>query len=165
MSQKLVIVLVALSVVLIVGMGGGLFMMWSRLSALEKTVNPDDAMANGEVADADGQAIEQDSIGALYSLDTFIVNLKDADNTCTRFLRTTMDLELRDETGDLAQIMDKRLPQIRDSILMTLPSKTVENLQSTDGKLALRTDLIAQLNVLLKEELITNIYFKEFVIQ
>ncbi|MDY6949923.1 MAG: flagellar basal body-associated FliL family protein [Thermodesulfobacteriota bacterium] len=165
MSKKLVIILVALFLVLIGGMGGGLFMMWSKLSALEKTVQPEESTADGEVADAEGQAGEQDCIGPLYSLDTFIVNLRDADNTCNRFLRTTMDLELRGEAGDLTPTVDKRLPQIRDSILMTLPSKTVENLQSTKGKLELRTDLIAQLNGLLNDELITNIYFKEFVIQ
>ncbi|MDY6986673.1 MAG: flagellar basal body-associated FliL family protein [Thermodesulfobacteriota bacterium] len=165
MSKKLVIVLVALFVLLIGGMGGGLFMMWSKLSALEETVKPEESTADGDVTDTDGQATEQASIGPLYSLDTFIVNLKDADNTCNRFLRTTMDLELREQADDLTQTMDTRLPQIRDSILMTLPSKTVEALQSTEGKLALRADLIVQLNGLLKEELITNIYFKEFVIQ
>lgn len=165
MSKKLVIVLLALFVLLMAGMGGWLFITWSKLSALEEAIKPEESAADGEVTDKDGQAPEQASIGPLYSLDTFIVNLKDAENTCNRFLRTTMDLELRDKGDDLTQTMDTRLPQIRDSILMTLPSKTVEDLQSTEGKLALRADLIVQLNGLLKEELITNIYFKEFVIQ
>lgn len=140
-------------------------MMWSKLSALEETVKPEESTADGDVTDTDGQATQQDAIGPLYSLDTFIVNLTDADNTCNRFLRTTMDLELKGEGPDLTQTMDTRLPQIRDSILMTLPSKSVKDLQSTEGKFALRNDLIGQLNALLKEELITNIYFKEFVIQ
>ena len=100
-------------------------------------------------------------IRPVYSLDTFIVNL--ADKGGRRFLRITMDLELKDES--FAGEIDKRLSQIKDSILMILPTKRFEDISNVEGKIALRDEIMTKLNSLLKNEIITNIYFVEFVIQ
>ena len=65
------------------------------------------------------------AMGPIYKLDTLIVNL--ADQGGKRYLRITMDLELKPaENIDAKEVideMDKRLPQIRDTILMILPTK------------------------------------------
>jgi flagellar FliL protein len=74
-----------------------------------------------------------------------------------------MDLELQSET--LNEEMEKRLPQIRNMILMTLPSRRFQDIQSTEGKIALRNELMEKLNSLLKRNAIINIYFTEFVVQ
>ena len=100
-------------------------------------------------------------IRSVYSLDTFIVNL--ADKGGRRFLRVTMDLELKDES--LAGEIDKRLSQIRDSILMIIPTKRFEDINSVEGKIALSDEIMTKLNSFLKDGSITNIYFVDFVIQ
>jgi len=100
-------------------------------------------------------------IRSVYSLNTFIVNL--ADKGGRRFLRITMDLELKDES--FAEEIDKRLSQTRDSILMILPTKRFEDINSIEGKIALRDEIIIKLNSFFKNVIITNIYFVEFVIQ
>lgn len=97
----------------------------------------------------------------VYSLDTFIVNL--ADKGGRRFLRVTMVLELKDKS--FATEIDKRLSKIRDSILMILPTKRFEDINSVEGKIALRGEIMTKLNSILKAGSITNIYFIEFVIQ
>jgi flagellar FliL protein len=97
----------------------------------------------------------------IYPLETFIVNLAGKDGR--RFLRATIDLELRDKS--LAEKIDKRLSQIRDCILMLLPTKRFEDINSIEGKIGLRNEIMTKLNSLLKEGSITNIYFAEFVIQ
>ncbi len=74
-----------------------------------------------------------------------------------------MDLELKDES--LAGEIDKRLSQIKDSILMIVPTKRFEDINSVEGKIALRDEIMTKLNSLLKDGSITNIYFIEFVIQ
>ena len=74
-----------------------------------------------------------------------------------------MNLELENE--DLIDEMEKRLPQIRDVILVILPTRTYQDIRSAEGKTALRTEILAKLNGLLKREAITNVYFTEFVIQ
>jgi flagellar FliL protein len=74
-----------------------------------------------------------------------------------------MDLELG--IPELESEIEKRLPQIRDSILMILPSKRFEDISPVDGKIALRDEILQTLNGFLAKGEITNIYFKEFVVQ
>jgi flagellar FliL protein len=145
--------LVTLLLVLTVGLTAGFFMMWSKLSAL-------DTVGNTAVAAQNGQA-QSASLGPLFSLDTFIVNLADA--TRSRYLRVTMDLELT-TAADAAKIT-KKLPQIRDSILMILPGKQFDDIASMEGKIALRDEIIAKLNSLFARTVVTNIFFTEFVVQ
>jgi flagellar FliL protein len=141
--------------VLMVGMGGGLFLMWNKLSAIN-------IQANANAAGQPGQDGSPDQpLGTIYGLDTFIVNL--ADKGGNRYLRITMDLELG--VPDLEAEIDKRLPQIRDSILMILPSKRFEDISPVDGKIALRDEILQTVNGYLSQGEITNIYFKEFVVQ
>ena len=150
--------MMGLLVLLMVAIGGGLFMMWSKVSTLDQAVNP-------PIQDESQEAIEEESeeakIGPVIPLESFIANL--ADPGGNRFLRATMELELVND--DLTKEMEKRLPQIRDCILMILPTRTYQDIQTVEGKIALRTEIIAKLNALLKKEAITNIYFTEFVTQ
>jgi len=155
MLNKILVLLIGVMTMLILGLGGGLFMMWNQLSALNAQ----------SVADAGGQPDEvvslEQSLGPIFSLDTFIVNL--ADKGGTRYLRVTMDLELGN--SDLEDELYKRLPQVRDSLLMILPSKRFEDISTVQGKTALRDEMLEALNGYLGQGKITNIYFKEFVVQ
>jgi flagellar FliL protein len=97
----------------------------------------------------------------MYKMDTMIVNL--ADRGGKRYLRVTMQFELN--TPEVVEEIEKRLPQIRDSILMVLPAKQYADISTTQGKIALRDELMAQLNGYLKTGAINTIYFTEFVVQ
>jgi flagellar basal body-associated protein FliL len=48
---------------------------------------------------------------------------------------------------------------------MTLPSRKVDELQTAEGKSALRSEIISNLNELLGKETVRKIYITEFVIQ
>jgi flagellar FliL protein len=134
----------------------GFFALWSKVSAMEHMVS-----ALQEETDEPGKAGAGAGIGPLYSLDTLIVNLGDQGGK--RYLRVTMDLELKDPK--LVEAIDQRLPQIKDSILTILPTKSVDEINSAAGKLALREELTGVLNGFLSKDAVTNIYFTEFVIQ
>lgn len=155
MSNKILIMFFGVLMVFMLGMGGGMFMMWNKLSELSVQ-----AAANAGTNHAQGSNPEQ-PLGPIYSLETFIVNL--ADKGGNRYLRVTMDLELG-SAGLEAEVI-KRLPQVRDSILMILPSKRFDDISSVEGKIALRDEILEKLNGLLTLGKITNIYFKEFVVQ
>jgi flagellar FliL protein len=78
-----------------------------------------------------------------------------------------MDLELAGQpagkaTGDE---LAKRMPQIRDAILMILPTKRYADISTTEGKTALREEILNAVNGLLASGQVSRIYFKEFVIQ
>ena len=140
---------------LMLGLGGGLFMMWNQMSALNTQ-----STANASEQPGQGESIEQ-SLGPIFSLETFIVNL--ADKGGNRYLRVTMDLELGDPA--LEKELNKRLPQVRNSLLMILPSKRFDDISTVQGKMALRDEVLETLNGFLAQGKITNIYFKEFVVQ
>ena len=149
MSNKIVILLIGVVMILMLGMGGGLFMMWNKLS----TIN---MQANANTGEQPGQAatVEQ-PLGTIFALETFIVNL--ADKGGNRYLRVTMDLELG--IPELETELNKRLPQVRDSILMILPSKRFEDISSVAGKIALRDEILETLNGFLTQGQITSYLF------
>jgi len=74
-----------------------------------------------------------------------------------------MDLELADSTD--AGTINERLSQVRDSILMILPSRQFVEIASMEGKIALRDEIIARLNGLFNKKVVANIFFTEFVVQ
>ena len=155
MSNKILIVLIGVLLLLMVGLGGGLFMMWNKLATL-------DAQKTAEASEESDESVAiERPLGPILALDTFIVNL--ADKSGNRYLRITMDLEL--EKVELEEEVKKRLPQIRDSILMILPTKSFEDISSVSGKIALRDEIQDKINGYLSLGKITNIYFKEFVVQ
>lgn len=164
MSNKVLLILMGLVLVLVLGMGGGMFMIWSKLSAVSaKAVVPETG------ADTISDKAKPEEIGAVVSMDTFIVNL--ADPGGNRYLRVTMDLELAgkpaDKSGGKAagDELAKRMPQIRDAILMILSTKRYADISAPEGKSALREEIVNAANGLLASSQVSRIYFKEFVIQ
>jgi flagellar protein FliL len=164
MSNKVLLILIGLVLVLVLGMGGGMFMIWHKLSAVSAKA----AVPETE-AEVSSDKAKPEDIGTIASMDTFIVNL--ADPGGNRYLRVTMDLELAGKpvdksTGKAAgDELAKRMPQIRDAILMILPTKRYADISTTEGKTALREEILNAVNGLLASGQISRIYFKEFVIQ
>ena len=134
-------------------------MMWNKLSAMETQFQA--ATGADEQEDQDTPVPVEELLGPIFSLDTFIVNL--ADKGGNRYLRVTLDLEL--DSDELESEVAKRLPQVRDSILTILPTKRFEDISSARGKTALRDEMLEKINGMLARGQITNIYFKEFVVQ
>ena len=159
MSNKILIILSGVVMVLMLGLGGGLFMMWNKLSAMETRVQS--TAEDAEQGDQDSSVPVEKLLGPIFSLETFIVNL--ADEGGKRYLRMTIDLEMDSE--ELESEVKKRLPQVRDSILTILPTKRFDDISSAKGKTALRDQMLERINGLLTRGKVTNIYFKEFVVQ
>jgi len=151
--------LIGVVMVLMLGLGGGLFMMWNKLSAME--TRSQSTAEDAEQGNQDSSVPVDKLLGPIISLDTFIVNL--ADTGGKRYLRMTIDLELDSE--ELESEVKKRLPQVRDSILTILPTKRFDDISSAKGKTALRDQMLERINDLLARGRVTNIYFKEFVVQ
>jgi flagellar FliL protein len=153
MSNKILIIILAIILLFMIMMGAGFFIMWNKMSS------------SIQQPEAEIETIEEEpakeSIGPIFSLGTFIVNL--SDDGGKRYLRVSIDIELSGE--ELKAELEKRLPQIKDNILMIMPSKTFNSLNSAEGKTALRNELLLSINEVLNNGSIMNIYFTEFVIQ
>ncbi len=158
MSTKVLIIGLGVVVLLFGMMGGGFFLMWQKMNtALVQAQSQND---NGKVAEEEAKQ-EKQTIGPIYKMDTLIVNL--ADQGGKRYLRITMELEL--SAPEVLEEIQTRMPQLRDTILMIIPSKQYSDIASTEGKVALRDELIAKMNAILKKGTISTIYFTEFVVQ
>jgi len=154
MSKKNIFIMTGIALIVLAVIGGGFFMLWQKLSSLDKPIAGEETAKSPEKSEHGG-------MGPIFTLDSFIVNLSDQGGK--RYLRISIGLELGDVKS--TEEMTKRLPQIRDSILMILPSRKVDELQTSEGKNSLRTEIITKLNELFGKEIVKKIYFTEFVIQ
>jgi flagellar FliL protein len=152
MSKMLMIIIVSVVLLFMGAVGGGFFILWNKISQL-----PQDPATVEEIPVEE----EENAIGPLYSLDTMIVNL--ADRGGKRYLRVTMALELSDP--EAMTTIESRLPQVRDAILMILPTKKYEDVSTTEGKIALRKQIMEKINGLMTKGQVNNLYFTEFVVQ
>ena len=154
MNKKGVIIITSVAFVFLALMGGGFYVMWTKIVSL---MPPEEIVE--EVLEEEEE--ETVTIGAMFPLETFVVNL--ADGNGKRYLRATMQLELAPE--QILETFEQRLPQIRDVVLTILPTKQFEEIRTVEGKATLRTEILDKLNELFNSESVANIYFTEFVIQ
>ena len=101
------------------------------------------------------------AVDTIFPMESFIVNLSDPGGK--RFLKTKIDIELI--RPDFMPDLSAKLPQLRDTIILFLSSKTVEDLQGIDGKIVLKNELITRINAVLGRGKIRNLYFTEFIVQ
>ncbi|MEO5356804.1 MAG: flagellar basal body-associated FliL family protein [Nitrospirae bacterium YQR-1] len=101
----------------------------------------------------------KDIHAAILPLDPFVVNLIEAG----RYMKITVQVEIEDKKMEAE--MKEKLPILRDAIIILLSSKSLESVSGPDGKLMLKDEMLARVNQALGEDLITNIYFTDFVVQ
>ena len=152
-SKTLLIIIIAGFLMFMILAGAGFFILWKRLPAPE-TAKPD---ANEEKA-LEEQAVQL-TVGPIFSLEPFVVNL--ADPGGTRFLRAKMSLELKDE--ELLGKMDKLSFPVRDKILTILSSKKLQEINTVQGKTELRGQITTAVDGLLGKGAVKNVYFSDFV--
>ncbi|MGI6225612.1 MAG: flagellar basal body-associated FliL family protein [Peptococcales bacterium] len=100
-------------------------------------------------------------IGPLYNTPEFTVNI--ANSNGRRFLMTQFSLEV--DSKKVLKELEKKLPLIQDQIILILSAQTLEDLGSLDGKNKIKQSLIDNLNNLLSDGQIVNIFFNKFVYQ
>lgn len=102
---------------------------------------------------------KKEAKSVLVALDSFVLNLSDQG----RFLKITMQFELA-EAANQALMADKT-PQIRDTVITLMSSKSVESVSSAEGKLQLKDELLLRANQTVGKDIFKNLYFTEFIMQ
>ncbi len=166
-SPMMLIIIVA--AVVLAGGGGYFFMSKSKA----KVAAPEEAGdgAHGEAAPAKaehgeakgekGKEGDKSGGGVIKPLDTFIVNL--ADPSRPRYLKITIQLEMDKQETD-AEVTSK-MPQIRDSLIILLSSKTLEEISTAEGKYQMRDEILARINQFMKKGKVVGAYFTDLVVQ
>ena len=114
--------------------------------------------AGGHGAPAAGAAAGGSNI---FPLEPFIVNIYDGQEL--RYLKVKVELEMANPAskGEL----EMRLAPIRDSILVLLSTRTLQEVQDMQGKNQLKEQILGSINKFIAPGAITKIYFTDFVVQ
>lgn len=117
------------------------------------------AAAGGHGAPAAGGAAG--AAANIFPLDPFIVNIYDGQEL--RYLKVKVELEM---VGPAIKTeIDGRIAPIRESILILLSAKTLQDIQDVQGKNALKDEILAAINKSIPPGKIAKVYFTDFVVQ
>lgn len=141
-SKTLLIIIIAVSVVL--GAGGfvGFKLMASKSDSQKE----------------EKKVVEKTTT---VPLDPFVLNLADRG----RYLKMTVQIELSDES--YVELVNQKMPQLRDTIITLVSSKSVNSISSPEGKFQLKDEILFRANQIMggEKDIIKNLYFTEFVMQ
>ena len=110
---------------------------------------------------AGGAVSEEAQIGPMVEIKEFVVNIIGQD--VSHYVKASMSLEL-DREATLDEV-NKRMPQIRDAILLLIGNKTYEELQDIQGKNQVKAEVKSKINSFLKTGKVNNVYLTDFVVQ
>lgn len=157
-GKKKLIMLVALVLILALAGGGGYYFLVLKPKKEE--------MARKHEEESKAAALikpppEEANIGPMVEIKEFVVNIISED--APHYVKASLSLEL-DKDGTMEEV-NKRMPQIRDAILLLIGNKTFEELQDIQGKNQVKAEIKSKINSFLKSGKVNNIYLTDFVVQ
>ena len=97
----------------------------------------------------------------IFPLEPFIVNIYDGQEL--RYLKVKVELEM---VGPAVKAeIEGRLAPIRDSVLILLSAKTLQDIQDVQGKNTLKDEILGAINKNIPPGKIAKVYFTDFVVQ
>jgi flagellar FliL protein len=143
---------------LVIG-GAAAFLVFKNIKSDDKSEVAEEKNAGdeGDVGIKDGM----DKLGPIMSLKPFLVNLSGTGER--NYLKIQITLEFDKEVVHTE--VENKMPLIKDCILLLLATKSFESIQTAEGKLMLKNEIITRLNRFLSTGVIQNLYFTNFVVQ
>jgi len=115
---------------------------------------------NGGVAEGENSLTPD--LGIIVGLEEIIVTLQ-SKGKVPNYLRINVNLEV--DSQQTADLVVARLPQLRDIVIVTLSTKSAQELSDPDGTQVLRAEIFRRLAEKLPPDSLKNIYFSDLVIQ
>ncbi len=162
-AKKFPLMKALLIVMILALLGGGGYFAYTKFIAgalMGAKSGAESESKQNDTSDTESGAKDED-LGAMYSLDPFIVNL--AGSQGKRFLKVTVALEL--SSLEIRNELKENEEKILDSILILLSSKTFEDVYSIQGKFKLKDEIATRVNRFMVLGHVKDVYFSEFVIQ
>jgi flagellar protein FliL len=143
----IILAITGVSLLLLILMGGGMFMLWSS-----------------KTESKEAKIIEQKpEPGKIFNLGSFIVNL--ADEEASRYVNAEVQLEYSKVNKELDVEIKERAPQFQDLVNTLLNDRKAAELSTAEGKERFRRDLQLKINETLKFGTVTNVFLTKFAIQ
>lgn len=158
-SKKKLIIIIA-AAVLLLGLGGGAayYFLVAKPHKLELQKKKEEERKAAELI----QPVPEDAkIGPMVEIKEFVVNI--IGEEATHYVKASLTLEMDKEAA--IQEVGKRMPQIRDAILLLISNKTFSELQDSQGKNQVKAEMKTKINSFLKTGSVNNIYLTDFVVQ
>ena len=102
--------------------------------------------------------LEQSTV---YPLEPFVVQIYDGQNLC--YMKVKIELEMSGSA--IKTELDRQLATIRDAILVSLTTKTLQDVQDAQGKNQLREEILSAIIKIIAQGKVTKVYFTEFAVQ
>ncbi|MFP4312707.1 MAG: flagellar basal body-associated FliL family protein [Alphaproteobacteria bacterium] len=174
-NAKKVILFVVLPLLLLAGVGGGLYFSGFLDSYLGKEECVEEIGEDGEVVTScpeEEEYAEEDQSdyddggegkgGAFIEMPTMIVNLSEEDGT-PRYLRLTVQLELANPAD--SQKVEAVMPRVVDQFQTYLRELRVKDLRGSAGIYRLQMELLWRVNQAAKPIEVKDVLFQEILIQ
>jgi flagellar FliL protein len=100
----------------------------------------------------------EELLGAIYPLELFMVNLKDKG-----VIRCEMQLVFKER--EIPRRIYSRMPLIRDAIIAILSQKERQQMLTSKGKNILRKDVMTVINDRLRQEVVQDVLFTQYLIR
>ena len=153
-KKKLIVIVAAVLVLLLAGGAAWYFLVYKKAEVAKQ--------AEASKAAAIAKTVpEEAQIGPMVEIKEFVVNIIGQD--VSHYVKASMSLEL-DREATLDEV-NKRMPQIRDAILLLIGNKTYEELQDIQGKNQVKAEVKSKINSFLKTGKVDNVYLTDFVVQ
>ena len=151
-SNKILITIVVILIITLLGGSAAAFWYLNKIDTAQTQLNKQEQNSTHETLT---------KIGPLYPLKPFSVNLKTA-NGKDVYLKATLTLEL--DYKALSKELDAKNDIIRDNIIMILSNQTAESITSDIGKSKICNKIKTNLNSILTDGQIRNVYIVNFKI-
>jgi flagellar protein FliL len=157
-SKTVLIIIIAGFVLFMAMAGAGFYILWQKMPG-SPTNTPTNSVTTSKSATEKEEPAN--GLGPIFSIKPFVINL--AGSGGKRFLRTKMDLEMKDQaTFDQVHA---QLPRVKDKILTILSAKKFEDINTVEGKNKLRAEITTTIDALFSKGAVTNVYLTEFVVE
>jgi flagellar FliL protein len=159
-NKKKLVLFVILPLILILGIGAGLYFSGMLDSVLHKKA-PD---ATEPAKDKDGKPIVANDVGPgyYYDLPDIIVNLNDGGSK-QRFLKLSISLDIpkKEDVPQLEAVM----PRITDHFQTYLRELRIDDLRGSAGVYRLRQELLERVRAAADPVVVRDVLFREILVQ
>lgn len=101
------------------------------------------------------------NFGVTYEFENITIN--PAESKAQKFLVCSLSIQMRNQ-GDLEEVQRKEFI-VKDAINTLLSKKTVDELQSVDGRITLKQEIGLVINSVLEDQAVRNVFFTKYVMQ
>ncbi|PIE56944.1 MAG: flagellar basal body protein FliL [Desulfobulbus propionicus] len=155
-KKTLLIIIITVILVAVIGGTTAFYVL-----IMKKPLTKEKGQVNKQVQVIQNPPVDNTTVGPMVNIEQLVVNIISQDTP--HYVKAALSLEMNNE--QVVEEASKRMPQIRDAVLLLLGNKTFEELQDIQGKKQVKAEVKSKINSFLTTGQVKNIYLTDFVVQ